>query len=237
MKNLNKETALSAVNKILTLGESTIMNHAIVLRIREEKLPKELLNVILKCFYADGLWWVSALQYMHKYARNERFKKALLDNLNCETGTDGGIAHMLLLNNFFESIMLSADMKDSVYAKAIRRAQHENKILRRSTEAQKAGFMLVTEHLFPTLLSCVRPAIISNYPDCDMDYIDEHIEVDADEHSIWMKESVMEIIVSNLEFTNEVIQGMNEAFKGAIFPLEMALDETNKYTTLYEASH
>lgn len=237
MKNLNKETAFEAVNQILALGESTIKNHPIVLQILSGKLNKETLNVILLCFYADGLWWVSALQYMHKHTRNPRFKQALLDNLNCETGAGGGTPHMLLLNNFFESIMLSVDMKNPIYAGAIKRAQHENKILHRSTEQQRAGFMLATEHLFPTLLACVRPAIIEHYPDCDMDYIDEHIEVDADEHSIWMKESVIEILNSNIGLADEILQGMKAAEEGAFYPLETALSFTKNRTVLYESFH
>src|SRR3989344_4584330 len=233
MKKLNKATALEAVNELLSSGESKILNHPIVPPINQGKLSKEVLDVILKCFYADGLWWVGALQHMHKNARNERFKKALLDNLNCETGASGGQPHMLLLNNFFESIILTADMKDYVYAQAIKRAQEENKMLRKATEPQKAGFMLATEHLFPTLLSSVRPSIIFHYPDCDMAYIDEHIEVDADEHSIWMKESVMEILHSNIEFLDEVKHGVKKAITGAIFPFKIASKEIKKYKALY----
>jgi pyrroloquinoline quinone (PQQ) biosynthesis protein C len=218
--NTNK---MNAIMQQIAEAEHSLKNHLITLLIEGKTLPKEALNAILKTFYADGLWWVSALGHMEKEARNPRFKQALLDNYNCETGISGNIPHLQLMENFAASIMLSIDMNDSVYTAALKRAQTENKMIKKATEPTRAGFMLATETLFPTLLQVVRPAIVQHFPMADMKYIDEHIEVDGDEHSKWMRESVEQILVQNPEYFDEVMRGVTEAIHGALFPLTNAV--------------
>jgi pyrroloquinoline quinone (PQQ) biosynthesis protein C len=230
-QNPQNEASIKSIDALIISGEATIRNHPVVLKIIGGILPKKILNVILLCFYADGLWWVAALQYMQQRARNPRFKKALLDNLNCETGANGGTPHMVLLDNFFESIGLIGNMKDPIYKNAIQRAQAENKMLKQATEQEKAGFMFGTEHLFPVLLNAIRPSIVYHYPNCNMGYIDEHIEVDADEHSIWMKESIIEMLNAKPECFEEIQYGIEQAMHGAFFPLvcaEMQINKTEK---------
>jgi pyrroloquinoline quinone (PQQ) biosynthesis protein C len=157
---------------------------------------------------------------MHKSARNDRFKQALFDNIRCETGANGGVAHTQMAENFMSSIGLMVSMKDVVYSAAVSRALEENNFLKKATEPTRAGFMFATEALFPLMLKVVRPAIILHYPDADMQYIDEHIQVDADEHSEWMKESVKQILSSSRETFDEIITGMNFAMHGALYPFE-----------------
>ncbi len=207
----------------LKSADENLRNHLIALLIDSGTLPKEALIAILKCFYADGLWWVSALGYMKNEARNARFKQALEDNYNCETGISGNIPHLELMEKFAASIMLPIDMSDSVYKNALTRAQKENKMLKKATEPTRSGFMLATETLFPTILQVVRPAIICHFPMADMRYIDEHIKVDGDEHSQWMRESVEQIVSENSVLFEEVLYGMNEAIHGALAPFASAV--------------
>lgn len=207
----------------LKSADESLRNHLIALLIESGTLPKEALLTILKCFYADGLWWVSALGHMEKEARNPRFKQALLDNYNCETGISGNTPHLKLMENFAASIMLPIEMNDLVYANALKRAQIENKMLKKATEPTRAGFMLATETLFPIILHIVRPAILHHFPMADMQYIDEHIEVDGDEHSKWMLESVEQLVTENPMLLEETLIGITEAIHGALAPFDSAV--------------
>ncbi len=211
---------MTSILSILDTQRQMIFNHEVVPFITMELLTRAQLDDMVKTFYADNLWWVAALQYMHKAARNDRFKQALHDNIRCETGADGGIAHTQMAENFISSIGLKVSMQDKAYNKAVTRAVEENNFLKKATEPTRAGFMLATEALFPIMLQIVRPVIVFHYPEADMQYIDEHIQVDADEHSQWMAQSVEQILTSGDEVFGEIVKGMEFALHGVLYPFE-----------------
>ncbi len=225
---MKKNESMIAVMQILVAAEQSLADHRINHEISARTLSKAGLDMIIKCLYADGVWWVSGLRYMLKRARNKRFIQALSDNLACETGYSGGSAHMVLLDDFIESICLKIDMNDPIYRDATKRAQQENLMLKKATEPQKAGFMLATEHIFPKMLQVIRPAVLDHYPKAIMNYIDEHIEVDADEHAIWMQESVEQIIAESEEYTSEIMEEMNNVVLSSMYPLDIAIGASSK---------
>ena len=114
---MSTNTKMLALENILQQAENAIERHSFNSLVSGSRLTKESLDALIMQLYADGVWWVSGLRYMHARARNERFKKALADNIACETGTSGGTAHMVLLDNFVDSIGLRIDMKNPIYKK------------------------------------------------------------------------------------------------------------------------
>lgn len=220
---------MAGIMELMQKGEEALINHEVVLLTQEDALDKKILDDLIKCMYADCLWWIPALQYMLRGARNERFKKALTDNIACESGAAGNIAHTALMDSFVDSIGLKIDMNgDPVYLGGLKRAKEEMDFLKKATEPMKAGFMFATESLFPLMLQKLRLAVVAHYPNADMNYWDTHIEVDGDEHAIWMKESVREILASNLDFETEIQKGIETAIHGVIHVLDLVLGDQLK---------
>lgn len=214
------------MKKIISLLDqycNGIKDHSVVQLLQNSLIKKESVNAILKSLYADSLWWVRALEYMESEAQNIRFRQALSDNIACETGKDGGVAHLKLMEDLIRSISLDIDMKDLVYRKTLTRAQEENKMLKGANELQRAAFMLGTETLFPSVLSLIQPVLVEHYPNADMRYVEEHIEVDSGEHSVWMMESVESMLADGGSF-DEVEFGLREAAHGAVFPFNLAVE-------------
>jgi len=225
MKTKIEEIKFTIVKCVRALSEHHILK---IINGTDEVAARRALGIIFKSFYADGLWWVAMLRKMHKGATNKRFIQALADNIACETGTDGGTAHTQLMEDFAATINLEIDTDDPVYMTALKRAEKETSLLTDSSEAKRAGFMYGTEELFSFFLKLIRPATLRLFPNADMTYIDEHIEVDSNEHAIWMLESVGQIMEINPELFDEILSGIKESITGTMFPFNL-VEENVEY--------
>lgn len=75
------------------------------------------------------------------------------------------------------------------------------------TEAEMSGWLLAAETLVPVFFGIFRPAFAQIHG-VDLRYLDEHISVDADEHSQWMNEAVQELLVKDKSSFEQILNGI-----------------------------
>lgn len=171
------------------------------------EVSRKLLEEYAGLQYVDSILWVPMLAIMKDRAKNPRLVKALTDNILCEAGAKH-TSHVTLCMNFIKSIGLTPFYGNFEYYSKL--AQHPIEMMNAvsgMSEAQIAGWALVAEAVVPSLFSMTVPAY-SRLPGVDMTYLNEHIQVDSDEHAQWMLESVEELVSEGTPI-REILAGVH----------------------------
>lgn len=166
-----------------------LLSHPIRALARSGELSRALTLEFAALQYVDSVLWVPMLALMKDRVRSPMLRQALRDNLLCEAGAND-TSHITLCRQFIESIGVAPFYGD--FHRQSELASHPVVIMNAAaglSEGEIAGWILVAEALVPTLFESFRPAL-ARIPGADLRYIDEHITVDAEEHSRWMKEGV-----------------------------------------------
>ena len=140
--------------------------------------------------YVDSILWVPMLALMKERVSRPRLLRAIAENLACEAGYRG-TSHVELARQFVESLGLFAPPPGCPVPDVVDTVTHWT----RFPEPQIAGWLLAAETLVPLLFTRMRPSFAS-LPGADLRYLDEHVHVDSDDHAVWMKEAVAEILCS-----------------------------------------
>lgn len=159
----------------------------------EEGAPSALLREFAALQYIDSVLWVPMLALMKDRVRNPRLKRALTENLLCEAGARH-TSHITLCRDFIASVGVAPYFGDfrEYSALATQPVELMNSVSGLS-EAEIAGWILVAEAVVPSLFALALPGF-AKVEGADLRYLREHIVVDADEHSSWMRESVEELL-------------------------------------------
>src|SRR5205085_7119731 len=149
---------------------------------------KVLLRPVLDEFaylqYVDSILWVPMLALMKERVRAPRLARAVRDNLACEAGYRG-TSHVELALRFVRSLGISSPPVGCEQHDIVQVVSQWT----RFCEPQIAGWLFAAETLVPLLFRLVRPSY-QDIPGVDLRYLDEHVHVDADDHSGWMKEAI-----------------------------------------------
>jgi pyrroloquinoline quinone (PQQ) biosynthesis protein C len=179
------------------------------------KLSASILKEFALYQYSDSILWVPMLSLMKsKVRRSDRFRRAIEDNIRCETGI-GNVSHITLARDLMRSLGVEALSHDHLcfLQESINFWLSDD--FARFTEPMVVGWLLVAETLVPQMFSKMLPCF--EELGCDVIYFKEHISVDVDEHSQWMSESVQDVLsLYGPESASEILQGMEEAWEETV---------------------
>ena len=184
-----------------------LATHPIAELCRRGEVPRRELDEFVRAQYADSTRWVPMLSQMKDVVTEPRLVKALIENIECETGCYG-MAHTTLAKNFAESIGVSPSFVDTRGFAPI--AVHGMEIMNAiasMSEPMICGWLMVAEALVPVLFQVFRPAF-ERMPSADLEYFDEHIRVDSDEHAEWMAEAA-EALLTRSDCYAELMLGID----------------------------
>lgn len=187
MRLTTTSSTLSFLDQRLALHEAMLRAHPFLELARNAMLPREILEEFAYLQYVDSILWVPMLSLMKERARSERLTRAIRDNIACETGMSG-TSHIEMARMFIRSLgldVVGAGQNPDVVATVSQWTTFG--------EAVVAGWLYAAEHLVPLLFGAMRPGFAA-IPGADLRYLDEHIAVDSDDHSRWMREAIAEII-------------------------------------------
>lgn len=196
----------SRIHEALIYYDSSLATHPIARLCRDGILPRPLALEFARAQYVDSTLWVAMLSLAKGKVKNHKLSEAIRKNILCEVGNEG-VPHTTLCQSFVESLGESA--RFGTYENYAPVAAHPMEVMNVFDQAGDgliAGWLLVSETLVPRLFQVFRPAF-TQFHGADLRYLDEHITVDADEHSKWMLEAALEI-AETPEGLEEVLQGM-----------------------------
>jgi pyrroloquinoline quinone (PQQ) biosynthesis protein C len=173
----------------------------------EGAIPESILREYARIQYVDSVLWIPMLALIKGKTRSPRLMKAVRANILCEAGYDGK-PHVTMAKEFVESLGEPTYYGD--YSEYAPRAAHPVEVmngLAGMTEAEMSGWLLAAETLVPIFFSIFRPAF-ARLRGVDLRYLDEHISVDADEHSQWMNEAVQEILSKDEDSFEQILNGV-----------------------------
>jgi pyrroloquinoline quinone (PQQ) biosynthesis protein C len=174
-------------------------SHPIAKMAQEGTIPESILREYARIQYVDSVLWIPMLALIKGKTTSPRLMKAVRANILCEAGYDGK-PHVTMAKEFVESIGEPTFYGD--YSDYAPRSAHAVEVMNGiagMNEAELSGWLLAAETLVPIFFSIFRPAF-ARLPGVDLRYLDEHISVDADEHSQWMNEAVREILKDEATF-------------------------------------
>ena len=196
------------IDQRLNLYIQMMSSHPLFALAEKGLLSRALINEFAYLQYADSILWVPMLALMKERVKNPRLVRALTDNIACEAGIYG-ISHIELARQFTCSLGVK-DALGTLSPDVVQNASHLTSL----TEAQIAGWIFAAETLVPILFSKMR-VCYQAIPGCDLRYLDEHIGIDSDEHSIWMREAINEILIEPSR-VNEVLTGIDFGMREAM---------------------
>jgi pyrroloquinoline quinone (PQQ) biosynthesis protein C len=169
--------------------------------------PLALLKEYASIQYVDSVLWVPMLALMKDRVKNKRLKRALTENLLCEAGAKH-TSHITLCKEFIQSLGISPQFGD--FHRYSEMASHPIEIMNSVTglsEAEIAGWILVSEAVVPSLFSIALKGF-EQIHGVDTTYLTEHMHIDADEHSQWMAESALELMIEG-ENVENILHGVH----------------------------
>jgi pyrroloquinoline quinone (PQQ) biosynthesis protein C len=169
-----------------------LAQHPVAQLCADGALSRKLLQEFARIQYVDSTLWVAMLSLAKGRVKHARLKRAITENILCESG-HVGTPHTTLCQRFVESLGTTAEFGDyRVYAPMTAHSVEVMNVFDRGGDGIISGWLLAAESLVPTLFSVFRPAF-AQVPGADLTYLDEHIHVDAEEHAQWMCEAAQEI--------------------------------------------
>lgn len=191
---LAEETKVCTKNLESILAHYLIQmsNHPIKRLITQGLATEKTGEEFMKLQYIDSTLWVPMLAIMKDRVKNPTLKKALTDNLLCEAGARH-TSHVTLCAEFLISRGIDPYFGDLYHYSPL--AKHPTEIMNsviRMSEGEIAGWIMIAEMIVPDFFKLMRPLLVKM--NVNMKYIDEHITVDADEHSAWMFKAAIDLI-------------------------------------------
>ncbi len=168
-----------------------LLEHPLLVAAKSGQLERTTLIELAYYQYADSITWIPMLAQMKERAlKSRRLRKAIEDNIAHEAGI-GSTSHVTLAASLMRS--LGVRSLDGLPTEGITRTASLwlGDGFAEMSEPNLAGWLLVAETLVPAMFE----VIASQYDGIsDSTYFREHIHVDGDEHAVWMRESVEEVI-------------------------------------------
>ena len=170
-----------------------IERHPIARICERGELPLSIAKECARIQYVDSVLWIPMLALIKGKVSSPRLIRAVRENILCEAGYDG-IPHVTLCKTFVESLGEPSQYGDCTdYAPL---SAHPIAVMNGMiafTEEEIAGWLMASESLVPTFFRIFRAAY-EKIPGVDLRYLNEHITVDSDEHALWMREAVLELL-------------------------------------------
>lgn len=187
--------------------QKQLSGHPIAKLVGDDRVPDSILREFAIFQFVDGVLWIPMLAMMKDRVSNKRLKLALTENILCEAGAEG-VSHVERCRSFIKSLDLNP-FTPEIY-EYVSAAWKMLLPVDGWSEPYIAGRMLAAEALVPTLFRIFSEGF-RRKQSVDMTYIDEHIVVDADEHSQWMRESALEILQQDPNALEEILKGIHES--------------------------
>ncbi|HEY5950515.1 MAG TPA: iron-containing redox enzyme family protein [Kofleriaceae bacterium] len=169
-----------------------LVEHPLLTAARAGELSKETLHEFAFHQYSDSILWIPMLAQMKAMARKSaRLRKAIEDNIAHEAGL-GSVSHVQLAVALMRSLGITSLEPFPTHTFARSATLWLSDEFAGQTEPEVAGWLLTAETLVPLMFAALRPSFVAL--GCDTRYFREHIDVDTDEHSAWMAESVEDVI-------------------------------------------
>ena len=189
-----------------------LAQHPLLTAARGGRVPEDVLREFAFHQYSDSILWIPMLAQMRgKASRSARLRRAIEDNIAHEAGL-AGISHVTLAADMVRSLGISglASFPGDTFT------SHASYWLSEEfasfAEPEVAGYLLTAETLVPQLFAAMRPSYESL--GCDIRYFVEHESVDGDEHAVWMREAVLDVLSEyGRDATSAVLAGMREAWE------------------------
>lgn len=194
----------------LDLYRKEFLEHPLFMAARSD-IPTALLKEFAFYQYADSILWVPMLSLMKgKVIRSTRLRRAIEENIACETGL-ANTSHIELAKNLMRSLhVCNADalpvdfLSDSM-------GHWLSDEFSSVTEPEIAGWLLLAETLVPLMFAKMKDSFARM--GCDTFYFTEHIDVDSEEHSTWMAEAVEDVVqLYGAGSVVPIFKGMREAW-------------------------
>lgn len=195
-KTRNLTSKINHINNEILSYTHKFEQHPITKLCQARRIPRSVLDDFAKLQFIDSILWVPMLALIKGKVKSPRLAEAVRKNLLCEAGVDG-IPHVTLCQEFSESLGIIPRYGD--YNDFCKYASHPVEVmmsLQDCSEPFIAGWLLAAETLVPTLFRIFKTAYES-IATVDFRYFNEHISVDSDEHSEWMREAVEELMMQS----------------------------------------
>ena len=204
--------SVSSVFYQLNLYRNYFLKHSFFKEAIDKQIPSSVLMEFALYQYSDGVLWVPMLSLMKsKIEKSTRLRKAIEDNICCETGI-GGVSHVELVRKMINSLNLDCLGESSSYFVLKNLNFWLSQEFEEFTEPMVVGWLLVAETLVPIMFekmqACFAPL------GCDTLYFSEHVSVDGDEHSRWMSEAAHDVVAAYgaEQSVGAILHGMREAW-------------------------
>lgn len=188
-------------------------NHGFFKFVQKNQLPISILKEFAFYQYSDSILWIPMLSQMKsKAVRSIRLKRAIEDNIRCEAGI-GGISHITMAKDFMRSLQIKNidEFPTETFARSASLWLSDE--FEKFSEPEVAGWLLVAETLVPIMFLKMKEAY-RHLPESSLQYFEEHIDVDSEQHSAWMMEAVEDVVkIYGKESINQILDGMMDAFE------------------------
>jgi len=198
------EDYLALIDQRVEFYKDQLKRHPIVPLLKKNAVPRSILVDYAAIQYADSLLWVPMLALLKDRVKNERLKQALRENLLCEAGANA-TSHVEICRRFIEST--GANLDDIDFASISGGQVIRSVAVADLSEPQIAGWILTAETLVPLQFALFLDSF-RKIGAVDLTYLIEHVAVDTDEHSQWMRESCLELLKESDCF-NEILSGID----------------------------
>jgi len=190
---------------------AALREHPFLVAARSGGLPLSTLHAFAWYQFSDSILWIPMLAQMRtKAQRSDRLRRAIAENIAHEAGLHAA-SHVSLAVGLMRSLGIrdSSGFREKVFS------TNAGYWLSDEADAMEdpeiAGWLLTAETLVPDLFGAVLPSFAEI--GADTKYFDEHVEVDGDEHSVWMAESVAEVVeIYGVNAVPRIIRGMLDAW-------------------------
>lgn len=217
MKSYNPKKYDVYIAGLLATYRTRFLAHPFMRAAKQAFLPLPILQTFAFHQYSDSILWVPMLSLMKSRIRSPRLLRAVSENIEHETGLKGA-SHIDLARQMMRSLNLT-DLKpfpSETFAEAAQFWISKEFTAANFGEAEIAGWLMVAETLVPMMFEAVLPSF-ERLVGCQTRYFSEHVSVDGDEHSKWMRESVQEILENgDATVAERIIAGMKDAYEEAI---------------------
>ncbi len=229
----DQERALHRIDSRINLYCDQISNHPVADLLSTGGVPVSVLYECALTQYKGSILWVPLLSLIKDRVRNERLKKAVLDNLLCESGARG-VSHVELCSRFLSSVRSHHDDLNSAsnLVSALDVNLSELVFVASLSEPELTGWLLAAETLTPSTDKVLLEGF-KRIHGIDLAFLREHIVVDSDEHAVWMREAASELLQDpcNLRL---VISGIDLGARAELKLLDLIYSRTLINSKMYQ---
>jgi Iron-containing redox enzyme len=189
---------------------TALREHPLLVAARSGQIERTTLERFAYYQYSDSITWIPMLAQMKsKATRSRRLRRAIEDNIAHEAGL-GGTSHVTLAAELMRSLGVRELAAFPTAALGRTAELWLSDAFAAMTEPALAGWLLTAETLVPDMFAIMRPCFAAI---CEPAYFDEHIAVDADEHAVWMTESIDDVIAQyGAGCVPTILEGMADAW-------------------------